>query len=212
MFNYIFKLFFFIFFTISYSLFAQQEAVFSGLILNNYGDPIDHVMITLQENNQSTISSENGRFEITVPANKIVHLYFQHISSKDTLIPVSLKSGEKSQITLILPSIGERLAIVDVRGRADDGFTRVDPKLSFKLPSPSGGIESLIKMLPGASSTNELSSQYNVRGGNYDENLIFVNDIQIYRPFLVRSGQQEGLSFVNTDLTNSVKFSAGGFE
>jgi hypothetical protein len=75
----------------------------------------------------------------------------------------------------------------------------------------SGGIESLIKLL-GASSGNELSSQYNVRGGNYDENLIYVNDIQIYRPLLIHNAQQEGLSFVNTDLTSGVSFSAGGFE
>ena len=66
--------------------------------------------------------------------------------------------------------------------------------------------------MPGVVSNNELSSQYSVRGGNYDENLVYVNDIEIYRPFLVRSGQQEGLSFLNSDLVSSVLFSAGGFD
>src|SRR5450759_4012687 len=66
--------------------------------------------------------------------------------------------------------------------------------------------------MPGVASNNELSSQYSVRGGNYDENLVYVNDVEIYRPFLVRSGQQEGLSFLNPDLVSSISFSAGGFD
>ena len=80
------------------------------------------------------------------------------------------------------------------------------------LPGNSGGIEAILKTLPGVSSANELSSQYSVRGGNFDENLVYVNGIEVYRPFLVRSGQQEGLSFVNTDMVGSIQFSAGGFE
>ena len=83
---------------------------------------------------------------------------------------------------------------------------------TLEIPTISGGIEAVLKTLPGVSSNNELSSQYNVRGGNYDENLVYVNDIEIYRPFLVRSGQQEGLSFINPDLVGSLSFSAGGFE
>ena len=73
-------------------------------------------------------------------------------------------------------------------------------------------MEDLIKTLPGVSSTNELSSTYSVRGGNYDENLVYVNGIEVYRPFLVRSGQQEGLSFINSDMVDDIKFSAGGFD
>lgn len=79
-------------------------------------------------------------------------------------------------------------------------------------PSVSGDFNDYIKSLPGVSSNNELSSQYNVRGGSYDENLIYVNDFEVYRPQLVRSGQQEGLSFVNADMVNNLVFSAGGFE
>lgn len=77
--------------------------------------------------------------------------------------------------------------------------------------SGSGGVEALIKTLPGVSSNNELSSQYSVRGGNFDENLVYVNDIEIYRPVLIRSGQQEGLSFINSDMVSSIEFSAGDF-
>src|SRR5690606_17580947 len=74
------------------------------------------------------------------------------------------------------------------------------------------GIENVLKTLPGVYSNNELSTQYNVRGGNYDENLVYVNEIEIYRPFLIRSGQQEGLSFTNTDMFDNIDFSAGGFQ
>ena len=114
-------------------------------------------------------------------------------------------------MNLTLQIVGKKLDLVNVTASHDDGYVRVNPKLRFNIPSPMGGAESVIKTFAGVSSVNELSSQYNVRGGNYDENLIYVNDIQIYRPFLIRSGNQEGLSFVNLDLTKNVKFSAGGF-
>jgi hypothetical protein len=84
-------------------------------------------------------------------------------------------------------------------------------RLFEKFLAPTG-IENILKTLPGVNSNNELSTQYAVRGGNYDENLVYVNEIEIYRPFLIRSGQQEGLSFTNTDLVQNVEFSAGGFQ
>ncbi|MFI5222239.1 MAG: TonB-dependent receptor plug domain-containing protein, partial [Bacteroidia bacterium] len=88
----------------------------------------------------------------------------------------------------------------------------INAKTVSTLPNVSGSFEQVLKTLPGVTSNNELSSQYNVRGGNYDENLIYVNDIEIYRPFLPRSGQKEGLSFIHSELVDNIKFSAGGFE
>ncbi|MDQ7949411.1 MAG: TonB-dependent receptor, partial [Pedobacter sp.] len=82
----------------------------------------------------------------------------------------------------------------------------------YSLPSVSGNFENILKTLPGVSTNNELSSQYSVRGGNFDENLVYVNDVEINRPILIRNGQQEGLSFINGDLVTRAKFSAGGFE
>ena len=81
-----------------------------------------------------------------------------------------------------------------------------------KIPGGNAGVENILKTLAGVSGNNELSSQYNVRGGNFDENLVYVNEIEVYRPFLVRSGQQEGLSFINSDLVHNIDFSAGGFQ
>ena len=95
--------------------------------------------------------------------------------------------------------------------RRVDNIERISVRHLGQLPNVSGSFEELLKTLPGVSSSNELSSQYSVRGGNFDENLVYVNGIEIYRPLLIRSGQQEGLSFVNPDLVEAVNFSAGAF-
>ena len=189
-----------------------QKAVIKGTLVDEEGTPIENAVIQIVDHNLQTISNDYGQFVINVPENTNLRVFFQHISHKDTILELRLKSKETRTLQLVMPTIGNRLEQVNIRSRAENGYVQINPKLSFQMPSPSGGMESLIKMLPGASTANELSSQYNVRGGNYDENLVFVNDIQIYRPFLVRSAQQEGMSFVNTDLTGNVIFSAGGFD
>ncbi len=196
----------------SFSLFAQRDALLFGKLTDEYNQPLGQVYIEVEDINISIISDQGGNFELSLPSGKALKIHFKHLSYIDSTLHITLASGEKKRISMQLFPRGEQLEAFNVRARYDDGFTRIDPKLTFKLPSPTGGAESLIKTLPGVSSTNELTSQYNVRGGNYDENLVYVNNVEIYRPFLIRSGQQEGLSFVNTDLTNKVKFSAGGFE
>lgn len=183
-----------------------------GTVVDDEGTPIENTVIQVLDHNIQTITNDYGQFSLDIPENENLKIYFQQISHKDTIIQIRLKSKETKSITVVLQTIGNRLEQVHIRSNNESGYIRVDPRLSFQMPSPNGGMESLIKMLPGTSSTNELSSQYNVRGGNFDENLVFVNDIQIYRPFLVRNAQQEGMSFVNTDLTGNVIFSAGGFE
>lgn len=183
-----------------------------GTVQDEEGQPIEHTIIQVLDHDIQTISNDYGQFVLDLPESTTLRIYFQQISHKDTVITVRLNKKETQNITVLMRTIGNRLEQVNIRSNNESGYIHVDPRLSFQMPSPNGGMESLIKMLPGTSSTNELSSQYNVRGGNFDENLVFVNDIQIYRPFLVRSAQQEGMSFVNTDLTGNVIFSAGGFE
>lgn len=193
------------------ALYAQR-AVVKGMVQDDSQQPLEHVVINVLDYNLQTVTDEHGTFFLSVPENSTLKISFQLISHKDSILTLRLKPKETLFVIITLPATGERLQTVNIRGNSESGYIRVDPKLTFQLPSPNGGVESLIKMMPGTSSTNELSSQYNVRGGNFDENLIYVNDIQIYRPFLIRNAQQEGLSFVNTDLTGNVKFSAGGFE
>lgn len=192
--------------------YGQQTATLKGRILDESNNPIENVHVFAEDGTPYTFSDNRGEFQLSLAPDREVRIRFQHITYRDTFIRVHLEAGESKRLTMKLMIRGEMLRTLDVRARYDDGYVRIDPRLNYKIPTISGGVESLIKLLPGASSTNELSSQYNVRGGNYDENLVYVNDIEIYRPFLMRNAQQEGLSFVNLDLTRSVKFSAGGFE
>jgi len=202
-------LFLFIF---SYSvLYAQNTATVQGVIRDAQNIPVEHVVVLSKQTNNTAISNEKGKYQIEIPAEVEVQLHFRHISYSDTVVTVKGTPKEHLNVDIILFSKGSQLEEVRITKTYNDGYIRVDPKLTVSMPSPTGGAEGLIKMLPGVSSVNELSAQYNVRGGNYDENSIFVNDISIYRPFLVRNGNQEGLSFVNLDLTQSVKFSSGGF-
>jgi hypothetical protein len=190
---------------------AQNTVTVQGIIRDSQNNPVEHVVVVSQQTTNTAISNETGKFQIVVPADIEVQLHFRHISYADTVITIKGVQKEHLNLDVKLTSAGSKLEEVRVTKTFNDGYIRVDPKLTVAMPSPTGGAEGLIKMLPGVSSVNELSAQYNVRGGNYDENSIFVNDIQVYRPFLVRNGNQEGLSFVNLDLTQNVKFSAGGF-
>ena len=205
----VFFLFLFIF--SGFVSFAQNTVTVEGIIRDAQNNPVEHVVVLSPQTHNTAISNEAGKFQMGVPAEIEVQLHFRHLSYSDTVITVKGVNKEQIYLDVKLVSKGLKLEEVRITKIFDDGYIRVDPRLTVSMPSPTGGAESLIKMLPGVSSVNELSAQYNVRGGNYDENSIFVNDIQIYRPFLVRNGNQEGLSFVNLDLTQSVKFSSGGF-
>jgi hypothetical protein len=129
-------------------------------------------------------------------------------------MPTSVKLGQTKRIDMMLQTTTTELDQINIEDQQvrKTTLTRLDPKLSNALPSATGNFEAILKTLPGVASNNELSSQYSVRGGNFDENLVYVNDVEIYRPLLTRSGQQEGLSFINSDMVSSVLFSAGGFE
>ena len=202
---------FILFFVFAVSLLFAQNTTVQGVIRDAQNKPVESVMVQSPQTDFTAISLEDGKYQIVVPANKEVQLHFRHLAYHDTIITVKGAPNERLSLDITLIATDSQLPTISVSTTHQDGYTRVDPRLTFTMPSPTGGAEGLIKMLPGVSSVNELSSQYNVRGGNYDENLIFVNDIAIYRPFLVRNGNQEGLSFVNLDLTQNVKFSAGGF-
>ncbi len=190
-----------------------QSAVFKGHLSDIYGNPIDNALMVNMHDHTSVFSDANGAFSMTVPAGRRIAVSIQHLSINDTIVYVNLRRGLDTTFSIVLEANGEMLEGYTVTySYGNEGLTVINPNVSTVMPTPSGGIESIIKLMPGASSTNELSNQYNVRGGNYDENLVFVNDIQIYRPFLVRSAQQEGMGFVNLDLTQAVNFSAGGFD
>jgi len=193
-------------------LYAQNAVVF-GTVKGSTNAPLPFSTIAIKGTPNGTQSNETGKYELTIPANQKIIIQFSHIGNTTKEQNIILKEGEKREINISLQEADNTLSeikIEDTETRKST-MTRLDPKIINIIPSATGGIEAVIKTLPGVVSNNDLSSQYSVRGGNYDENLVYVNDIEIFRPFLVRSGQQEGLSFINGDMTSSILFSAGGF-
>ena len=183
------------------------------MILDEANLPIENVTITY--GTQGTKTSKDGDFTIQIPANQEITLTFSHISFKQVVQTFNLKENESYEFNPVLNYSEAQLGTVIISGgkrERIEGVTTITPKMLRKIPGGNAGVENILKTLAGVSGNNELSSQYNVRGGNFDENLVYVNEIEVYRPFLVRSGQQEGLSFVNSDLVSNVAFSAGGFQ
>lgn len=195
----------------SLSVFAQEVV---GHITNKQQTPIEGVNITLIGNSKGTTSNFEGKYKTDLSPNQKIELAFSFIGYQTQRVQVPmLKQGQSYTLNITLQEsqvLIDNVIIEDQQIR-NSTFEKVDAKHTTVLPSANGGVESLIKTLPGVSSSNELSSQYSVRGGNFDENLVYVNGIEVYRPFLIRSGQQEGLSFVNSDLVSSIRFSAGGY-
>ncbi|SCY87466.1 Outer membrane receptor proteins, mostly Fe transport [Flavobacterium anhuiense] len=204
--------FVFLFFFFSCIALAQNARI-KGLILDNEKHPVAEVNVSSQD---ITVQSDsNGFYEIVIPSNKKVSLIFTHVSLKMMSLTVNLKTNEVFVFNPIMSNSEEQMGEVFVSSgnrKRVQGITSVDTETIKKIPGANSGIENILKTLPGVNSNNELSSQYMVRGGNYDENLVYVNEVEVYRPFLIRSGQQEGLSFTNTDLVQNVEFSAGGFQ
>lgn len=194
---------------------SQENAVIYGKVLNTLSQPIELVNVAVVGSNFGTTTDKGGKYELSVPANRDIIIAFSFIGYQKVTYNINLKPGEKKLLDQILASTSTEIPQINVYDKNEKiGITRIDPKQADFIPTTSGSaIEELIKKTSlGVYSNNELSSQYNVRGGNFDENLVYVNDVEIYRPMLQKTGQQEGLSFVNSDLTSSVLFSSGGFD
>lgn len=195
-------------------IFGQEFGEVSGKITDEKNLPLGLVNIAIQGQPGGTVSLDDGTFHLKIPANRDIVLVISSIGYAGASVKLRLDPGENHEFKMKLKEMATELPdfVVEDRQIRSANLNPIDPKLAGLIPSASGGIEALLKTMPGVTSNNELSSQYSVRGGNYDENLVYVNDVEIYRPFLVRSGQQEGLSFLNSDMVASILFSAGGFE
>ncbi len=194
------------------SVIFSQTAVIEGIIKNTQGEPIEEVAVAYL--NTGTVSDKNGFYSLKVKADEEIILEFNHISYYNFNKKITIPKGRTARFYPILQLKTESIKEVNIRNnkRASQGMTPVTIEKVKRIPGANAGIENILKTLPGVNSSNELSTQYQVRGGNFDENLVYVNGIEVYRPFLVRSGQQEGLSFVNVDMIQNIQFSAGGFQ
>jgi hypothetical protein len=191
-----------------------SSATLTGKVTGIDKEPLELVNIFLKEYPIGTTTNRKGEYLLRIPANKPVKIVFSLVGYSSDTVTIQAKPEEYIISDITLKTSQKVIGVVEVtESRKNAGnLTRIDPGMLNRMPTiGGGGVEALIKTLPGVSSNNELSSQYSVRGGNFDENLVYVNDIEIYRPFLIRSGQQEGLSFINSDLVSSIEFSAGGF-
>ncbi|MFW5821118.1 MAG: carboxypeptidase-like regulatory domain-containing protein, partial [Bacteroidota bacterium] len=198
-------------FLFNQEIFAQSKL--SGKIIDEENHPVFLANIAIKGENIGTMTSASGTYDLTVPAGKDLEVVISCVGFESKTLFVTLAPGEVRKLNIELEKSITEIDEVSVSARQEraTSFRSIDINSIAMLPNTTGSIETIIKTLPGVSSNNELSSQYSVRGGNYDENLVYVNDVEIYRPFLVRSGQQEGLSFINSDLISSIRFSAGGF-
>lgn len=205
-----------LFFTVCISVpsIAQKKTAWvSGRVVGENEQPMDNVSVAILGRQKGVVTSDSGTFRLQVPADKAFAIVFSFTGYKTEQRNFLLNEDEDERVVVRMERGARELepvVVTDQRQRREAGLVVINPKNAINIPSPTGGIESLIKVFVG--SNNELTSQYSVRGGNYDENLIYVNDFEVFRPYLVRSGQQEGLSFINPELARNVNFYNGGFQ
>lgn len=189
---------------------AQETSIF-GVVTDQKGHAIEG--LSIEHKNKGTISDFNGNYHIIIPRQKEVLVVYSHLGFKNQIHKLNIGQADSLEFNLIFEpqvNVMPEVELVDEALR-NQNITTIDAKNLNIVTGPLGGVEGLISTLSGVSTKNEMSSQYSVRGGNFDENLVYVNGFEIYRPFLVRSGEQEGLSFINSDMVQDISFSAGGF-
>jgi hypothetical protein len=196
------------------ALHAQKKAAYiSGKILGENEQPLGKASVTILGRQTGILCADSGTFRMKVPADKAFALVFSYTGYRSEQRNFLLSENEQEQVIIRLDKKDNQLkevVVTDQRDRKEAGLIKINPKDVINIPSPVGGIESMIKVIVG--SNNELTSQYSVRGGNYDENLVYVNDFEVFRPYLVNNAQQEGLSFINPEMTRNVSFYNGGFQ
>ncbi|HMQ89030.1 MAG TPA: carboxypeptidase-like regulatory domain-containing protein [Flavilitoribacter sp.] len=195
-----------------------EKAIVTGQVRDAVSEkPIDLALIYVLGSNTAVETATNGRYRIEIPADTAITLVFSRIGFQETRVEVTPTPARTArQVDVGLPPADSGIEVIVRESKIEDaGVVREEMTQLKLLPSTTGNLESVLPAIALGTSSGtggELSSQYNVRGGNYDENLVYVNDFEIYRPQLIRAGQQEGLTFPNIDLIRDLSFSSGGFE
>lgn len=201
-----------LFLLIGLSVWAENVNI-SGIVKDNEDKPIEFGTVRISGTAIGTNTDLNGKYHLSVAEKDTIEIIFSCVGFKDVVHKLIKPKGDINFNVKLLPDDYnlEEFEVTEFR-RSTDGMQTFDSD-SFRLsPDVSGGsVEALITTMAGVNSSNEMSSQYSVRGGSFDENSVYINGVEIYRPQLVRSGQQEGLSIINPDLVGNIKFSTGGF-
>ena len=182
------------------------------MVCNDRGEPIEQVSVAEVNSTNGTYTNEKGNYELLITKGDSIRILFSALGYLNHKYIIA-HPNENNVLNVVLEVDSKQLSSVVIEGQRTitTVIERIDYLAAKATSSPWGSIESLLSTMGGVSSTNELSSQYSVRGGNFDENIVYVNGIEIYRPLLVRSAQQEGLSFINPNMVQTVGFSAGGY-
>lgn len=190
-----------------------QEFTLTGRVVDSHDSPIELASVSCLSQGKATMTDLKGHFSISLRSADSVAVKFSMIGYKSKTRILRRPRGKQTLRITLLPMDALNEVVVTEKRRQTTATEQLDIKNLKDNPSASGNaVEELIRQQAGVSSHNELSSQYNVRGGSFDENSVYINNVEIYRPLLIRSGQQEGLSIINPDMVESIGFSSGGFE
>lgn len=184
-----------------------------GTVTDEHDNPIELAMVRVMGSSVVAVSNLKGQYHLWCEGKDSIVVVYTMIGYR-TRKHVVQQLADSVMVNMKLPSLGIQLSSATVKAykRQTDAMQRISAESSKLMPSTTGNaVEDLITTQMGVSTHNELSSQYNVRGGSFDENVVYLNGQEVYRPMLVRSGQQEGLSIINSNMVNEINFSAGGF-
>ena len=191
-----------------------QTFTLSGRVIDENNDPVEFASVSCPKQGKMTMTSLKGDYSLQLQSADSVEIRFSMIGYKTKVRTLRRPRG-KQTMQVVLHSSDNALSEVTITGkRIETGQTQELSKEHLKsMPSTTGNaVEEMIQSQAGVSTHSELSSQYNVRGGSFDENSVYINNVEIFRPFLVRSGQQEGISVINPDMVEKIGFSTGGYE
>lgn len=194
---------------------AVGQGVVEGVVSDATGAmPLEFVNIGVVGSAKGTATDPSGRYQLTLTTSDSVTLRFSFTGYETAEHRVSVRGGRRLRLNVKLKPSATQLHEVEVSDETNrqSAFTHIETEKLDGTVGPTGGVEAVIKMLPDVHSNNELSSQYSVRGGSFDENLVYINGVEIFRPMLIRSGQQEGMSIINPDMVDYILFSPGGFD
>lgn len=200
--------------TILCSHLKAADFILTGRVLDNEQNPVELASVTCVQQGKATMTDLKGEFSLSLSSADSVVVKFSMIGYKTkTRVLRRPKGRQNLQITLYEDATTLDDVTITEKKRQTGSTEELSVKDMAQAPSATGNtVEELIQTQAGVSSHNELSSQYNVRGGSFDENSVYINNVEVYRPFLVRSGQQEGLSIINGDMVENIGFSTGGYE
>ena len=198
----------------AYASASAQSFTLTGKVIDENNDPVEFASVSCAKQGKMTMTALNGTYSLQLQSADSVEIRFSMIGYK-TKVRVLRRPHGKQTMQVVLHSSDNALSEVTITGkRIETGQTQELSKEHIKnMPSTTGNaVEEMIQSQAGVSTHSELSSQYNVRGGSFDENSVYINNVEIFRPFLVRSGQQEGISVINPDMVEKIGFSTGGYE